>query len=50
MKTTINVEEVKQTINYPSLAQEIVTLSKNGSLNRQNLVAALLDPLKDSNP
>lgn len=48
MRTTINVEETKEKIDYQALVEEIVTLSQTGGLQRQNPVAALLDPVKDA--
>ena len=48
MRTAINVEEIKRKIDYASLAQEIVTQSQAGGLQRQNPVAVLLDPVKDA--
>jgi hypothetical protein len=48
MKTPINVAEIKQKIDYPSLAKEITTLSQEGALKRPNPIAELLNPVKDA--
>jgi len=48
MRTPINVAEIKQKIDYPSLAKEITTLSQEGALKRPNPIAELLNPVKDA--
>jgi hypothetical protein len=48
MKTPINVTEIKQKIDYPSLAKEITTLSQEGALKRPNPIAELLNPVKEA--